>query len=110
MSKTVKHIAFPMELVQRLEKKASLFGVTFSEYLRHIAINDVMKEVEIADEETEKSIQRSIEDIKNKRYITLKTPEEVMEFFDRGGQKYIKNAKNSSYRRIPKKISKANKK
>ena len=35
-----KHISFPQELFAKIETNAKRFGVSFGEYLRHLAIND----------------------------------------------------------------------
>ncbi len=38
-----KHISFPLALFSKIEKNANVFGVSFAEYLRHLAMNDTAK-------------------------------------------------------------------
>ena len=38
-----KHISFPPALFAKIEQSASSFGVSFAEYLRHLAINDFVQ-------------------------------------------------------------------
>lgn len=47
MSTTItKHVTFPAALFEKIESKAANFGVSFAEYLRHLAMNDSTKKTE----------------------------------------------------------------
>ncbi len=48
-SNITKHISFPPELYKKIELNAGQFGVSFAEYLRHLAINDISKSNKISD-------------------------------------------------------------
>ncbi len=41
-----KHITFPPALLEKIKTNANAFGVSFAEYLRHLAINDVIHKTE----------------------------------------------------------------
>jgi len=42
-----KHVSFPPALFAKIEMNASSFGVSFAEYLRHLAMNDSLKNEEL---------------------------------------------------------------
>ncbi|MBI2356730.1 hypothetical protein HYV12_01625 [Candidatus Dojkabacteria bacterium] len=80
--KIVKQMVFPGRLAKLIEGKAKRFGVSFAEYLRHLAIKDIeTDEYEILDEETEKEVGKALEDYRKGNYITLKTKKDIDDFY-----------------------------
>jgi len=69
-----KLITFSPHLHNLVEKKAEKFGISFPEYIRMLAVSDIKKQV---DEETEKQIGQSLQDLKAGRYTTIKTKKEL---------------------------------
>lgn len=93
-NKIVKHMVFPSKLASQIEMRAKRFGISFAEYLRHLAIKDLESEyVEIADIEHEKVIEESMEDYKKGNYVTVKNAKDIDELFDQGFKKYKKSRK-----------------
>ena len=75
-----KLITFSPHLHNLVEKKAEKFGISFPEYIRMLAVSDIKKQVEelpMVDEETEKQIGQSLQDLKAGRYTTIKTKKEL---------------------------------
>lgn len=75
-----KLITFSPHLYNLVEKKAEQLGVSFPEYIRMLAVSDIKKQVEelpMVDEETEKQIGKSLQDLKAGRYTTIKTKREL---------------------------------
>lgn len=69
-----KLITFSPQLYQLAYHKAKMLGLSFADYIRHLAVADVKEEVEhipMVDEETEKRIEESLRDIEEGRYITV---------------------------------------
>ncbi|MBI3282913.1 hypothetical protein HYZ70_02450 [Candidatus Curtissbacteria bacterium] len=69
-----KLITFSPQLYQVVLAKARHLGLSFGEYMRHLAIIDVKKEVEhlpMVDEATDKRIGRSLKDLKEGRYTEV---------------------------------------
>ncbi len=85
MQRIQKLITFSPHLYELVEKKAKNLGVSFTEYIRMLAVSDIKKQVEelpMVDGETEKLIAQGMEDFKNGRYTALHTKEEIEKHFD----------------------------
>lgn len=79
-----KLITFSPQLYQLVLNKAKRLGLSFAEYLRLMAVNEVKKEVEalpVVDEETEKRIGESFEAYKRGEYKLLKTDKDIKKHF-----------------------------
>lgn len=79
-----KLITFSAELYQLVLDKAKRLGLSFGEYVRILAVNDVKKEVEsipMVDEETEQRIGESLAAYKRGEYTVLKTDEDIRKHF-----------------------------
>lgn len=82
MNKSKKLIAFPDNLVQLVEIKASKLGFTFGEYVRYVLANDVRsitETIEIMDSETEKDYAEALIDIKNNN-VTKVSKDEIKSY------------------------------
>lgn len=69
-----KLITFSPQLYQLIELNAQKVGLSFPEYIRTLAVDDVRKEAEkevLVSEQAEKRIGRSFEDIKRGRYLEV---------------------------------------
>ncbi len=69
-----KLITFSPQLYQVVLAKARQLGLSFGEYMRHLAIIDVKKEVEhlpMVDEATDKRIGQSLKDLEEGRYTQV---------------------------------------
>lgn len=69
-----KLITFSPQLYQVVLAKARQLGLSFGEYMRHLAIIDVKKEVEhlpMVDEATDKRIGQSLKDLAEGRYTEV---------------------------------------
>ena len=69
-----KLITFSPQLYQVVLAKARHLGLSFGEYMRHLAIIDVKKEVEhlpMVSEATDKRIGRSLKDLEEGRYTQV---------------------------------------
>jgi len=80
-----KLITFSPNLYTLVERKAEKLGVSFPEYIRILAVSDIKEQVEelpMVDEETEKQIGRSLQDIKKGRYTVLKSDEDIERHFN----------------------------
>ena len=67
-------ITFSPQLYQVVLAKARQLGLSFGEYMRHLAITDVKKEVEslpMVSEATDKRIGQSLKDLEQSRYIEI---------------------------------------
>ena len=63
-----KLITFSPHLYSLTEKKAQKLGISFPEYIRMLAVSDIKEQIEelpMVDEETEKQIAKSLQDIKD---------------------------------------------
>lgn len=88
-AKVTKHITFPAPLAEKAMRHASIYGVSFGEYLRHLIMQAKSPDLKIeeqkrkkwedslpvyeATEAEEKSIKQGIEDIRSGDYTTLKS-------------------------------------
>lgn len=75
-----KLITFSPNLYTLAEKKAEQLGISFTEYIRMLAVSDIKEQVEqlpMVDEETEKQIGKSLHDLKKGRYTEVRTKEEL---------------------------------
>ena len=75
-----KLITFSPHLYTLVEKKAEKLGISFPEYIRILAVSDIKEQVEelpMVDEETEKQIAKSLQDIKEGRYTTIKNEKDL---------------------------------
>jgi archaellum component FlaC len=75
-----KLITFSPHLYTLVEKKAEKLGISFPEYIRILAVSDIKEQVEelpMVDEETEKKIAKSLQDIKEGRYTTIKNEKDL---------------------------------
>lgn len=80
-----KLITFSPQLYQLVLNKAKRLGLSFAEFLRVMAVNEVKKEVEeipFVDEETEKRIGESLKAYQNGQYREIKTDEELKNYLD----------------------------
>jgi len=69
-----KLITFPPQLYQVVLAKARHLGLSFGEYMRHLAIIDVKKEVDnlpMVDEQSDKRIGQSLKDLEEGRYTEV---------------------------------------
>lgn len=79
-SRVQKLITFSPHLYNLVGKKAEKLGVSFPEYIRMLAVFDIRERIEelpMVDEETEKLIGKSLQDIKEGRYTTVRTKKEL---------------------------------
>ncbi|MDE2024937.1 MAG: hypothetical protein KGJ07_00410 [Patescibacteria group bacterium] len=84
-SRIQKLITFSPQLYELIERNAKKIGVSFPEYIRILAVNDVRQAsdtIPYVDEETEERIGRSLKDIKNGKYTTVSTKEELEKFLN----------------------------
>ena len=75
-----KLITFSPQLYALVGKKAEKLGVSFPEYIRMLAVSDIKEQVEelpMVDEETEKQINKSLQDLKKGKYTEIRTEEEL---------------------------------
>lgn len=75
MQRIQKLITFSPHLHNLVEKKAEKLGVSFPEYIRMLAVSDIKKQVEelpMVDEETEKQIGKSLQDLKSGKFTTIR--------------------------------------
>ena len=69
-----KLITFSPQLYEVVVAKARHLGLSFGEYMRHLAIIDIKEEIErlpMVDEETDKRIGQSLEDLKKGRWTEV---------------------------------------
>lgn len=81
-----KLITFSPKLYELLEKKAEAMGITFPEYIRGLAVNDIKKSFEympLVDEATEKQIAKSLSDKKKEEYAVLASDEDIAKHFEK---------------------------
>lgn len=75
-----KLITFSPQLYEIIFAKARQLGLSFGEYIRHLAVIDIKDQVtplEFLDSQTEKRIAKGLKDYKNGRYTEIKTDEEL---------------------------------
>ena len=75
-----KLITFSPNLYTLVEGKAEKLGISFPEYIRMLAVSDIKEQVEeipMVDEETEKQIGKSLQDLKEGKYTEIKTEKEL---------------------------------
>jgi len=75
-----KLITFSPHLYALVGRKAEKLGVSFPEYIRILAVSDIKEQVEqlpMVDEETERQIAKSLQDLKKGRYTEVRTEEEL---------------------------------
>ena len=80
INRVQKLITFSPQLYQLVEKNAADLGISFPEYIRVLAVNDVKKSVEkmtSINDDIEEQVAKSFDDIKNKRYTTVTTEGEL---------------------------------
>lgn len=74
----------PLPLKEFLESKARRFGITMSDYLKHLILENVEGEqypVFEASEATEKAYKQALKDIKLGKTIEIETQEDLKKFF-----------------------------
>lgn len=74
-----KLITFSPQLYENIFAKARRLGLSFGEYMRHLAIIDVKDEIEhlpMVDEETEKRIGQSLKDLAEGHYVEIDPSDE----------------------------------
>lgn len=74
-----KLITFPPQLYEIVLAKARQLGLSFGEYIRHLAIIDIKEEIErlpMIDQETNERIGQSLQDLKENRYTEIDTTNE----------------------------------
>lgn len=87
-----KLITFSPHLYELVEKKARNLGVSFTEYIRMLAVSDIKKQIEqlsMVDEETEKQIGKSLQDLEMGRYTTVRTKKELDAYLKSLAKKYV---------------------
>lgn len=75
-----KLITFSPHLFDLAEKKAERLGISFTEYIRLLAVSDIKEQVEelqMIDEKTEEQIAKSLQDLKRGRYTTVRNKKEL---------------------------------
>lgn len=80
ISRVQKLITFSPQLYQLIERNAKKIGLSFPEYIRMLAANDVKEvaaNITLIDPKTEFEIGKSLEDIKNKKYTVVDSDEEL---------------------------------
>jgi hypothetical protein len=82
-----KQITFPTQLYELVLKRVESLGVSFSEYMRSLAISDIKikdheEDIPMVDAGVEKQIGKSLEDIKKGRYHVLNTSEDISNHFN----------------------------
>jgi len=79
-----KLITFSPKLYELLEKKAQKIGVSFPEYIRGLAVNDIKKSIEyipFITQEEEEGIRKSLQDIDKGRFVVLEKDKDIDEHF-----------------------------
>lgn len=79
-----KLITFSPQLYDLVEKKAKKLGLTFPEYIRLLAVNDIKNMVEdnpFVDTKTEKHIAHSIKNINSGKYTILNSSKDIEDHF-----------------------------
>ena len=74
-----KLITFSPQLYQVVLTKARQLGLSFGEYMRHLAIIDVKEEIEhlpMVDDATDKRIGQSLKDLEEGRYTEVDPSDE----------------------------------
>ncbi len=77
-----KLITFSTQLYRTVDQKARRIGLSFPEYIRVLAVNDIkvgIEDVPMVDEDTEKQIGQSLKDYEEGRYTTVRTKKELHE-------------------------------
>lgn len=80
-----KLITFSPNLYTLVERKAEKLGISFTEYVRMLAVFDIKEQVEdlpMVDEETEKLIGKSLQDLKEGKYTVLKSDKDIEKHFN----------------------------
>jgi ABC-type transport system involved in Fe-S cluster assembly fused permease/ATPase subunit len=75
-----KLITFSPQLYENVFAKARQLGLSFGEYIRHLAVIDIKDEIaplEFVDKETEKRIGQSLKDLKAGRFTVIKDEKEL---------------------------------
>ena len=75
-----KLITFSPQLYELIERNAKKLGISFPEYIRVLAVNDVKKAVEEAmylDKETEEQVAKSLKDAQKGDYTKVVTEDEL---------------------------------
>ena len=81
-----KLITFSPQLYELIEQKVSKLGVSFPEYIRSLAVNDIKRSVETVDfltRDEEQGVKRSLSDRKAGRYTIVRN--------DKGIEKHLKS-------------------
>ena len=79
-----KFITFSPELYRLVSSRASRYGMSVAEYVRHLVVTDTKEErgdIPMVDAETEKNIAASLKEIKEGRHTELKSHKEIDEYF-----------------------------
>jgi hypothetical protein len=83
-SMKVKQIPFPVELIEKVEKKRKKIGIGFPEYIRHLVLNDLEKDTEeYVTRKEENSIGKSLKDYEEGRYTVLESEEDIDKHFNK---------------------------
>lgn len=75
-----KLITFSPQLYEIVLSKAKQLGLSFGEYIRHLAIIDIKEEVKhlsLVDEKAEKRIGQGLRDLKEGRFTVIKNKKEL---------------------------------
>ncbi len=81
-----RQITFTSTLLQTAQARASQLGVSFTEYIRGLVVEDtkqLVDDVPMVDPETEKQIGRSFKDYEKGNYTTLKSEKDIEKCFKR---------------------------
>lgn len=80
-----KQIAFSPQLYSLLLSRARRFGLTFTDFIRVVLVNEVKEETDdlpMVDKETEKMIGKSLKAYKEGRYTTITTKKELTDYLN----------------------------
>lgn len=80
----VKQISFSTQILEKVDKRLEDLGIGFPEYIRFLVLNDMEsnKERIYINEELEKALDRSINDIINGKVTKLSNPKEIKDHFN----------------------------
>lgn len=82
-----KMVTFSPVLYQMGKHKAQQLGLTFTDYIRYLIVDDVKPSVDrtdmpLMDDETERNVRISLEQYKQGDYTTMKTKKDIDDFIN----------------------------
>ena len=81
-----KQITFTPTLIYTALLRARLLGISFPEYIRNLIVQDTKDSTDkspLIYKNTEKYIRKALKDFKKGNFITLKTDNEIDDYFTR---------------------------